>query len=154
MKSSLGKQIARFIVVGVINTGVDLVILNILIAVTHRGENGIYFSVFKTIAFLFALTNSYLMNKYWTFVGDAAKGKNLIEASQFILVSLVGLVINVLVASAVVNYIPPFWLIREIWTGAANHPQLWPSVGALCGTAIGLAWNFIGYKTFVFKKKS
>ena len=30
--------------------------------------------------------------------------------------------------------------------------QLWVNVAALCGTAIGLLWNFTGYKFLVFKK--
>ncbi len=140
--SKLFKQILRFAVVGVINTGLDLVVLNVLIAITHQGKNGVYYSVYNGIAFLVALTNSYFMNKHWTFAGQGTSNK-AVEVSEFVIVSLIGFVINVAVASAVVNWIPPVF----------GADKLWPSFGALCGTAVGLIWNFIGYKLVVFEKR-
>jgi putative flippase GtrA len=135
------KQLVRFAVVGVINTGLDLVVLNLLIAATGKGKDGIYYTIFKGVSFLVALTNSYFMNKYWTFAGQGTSNK-VIEISEFIIVSAIGFVINVLVSSAVVNFIPP----------VLGAEKFWPSFGALCGTAIGLIWNFIGYKLIVFEK--
>jgi putative flippase GtrA len=140
--NNLFKQLARFIVVGVINTGIDLVVLNVLIHISQKGaKGGPYYSIFKGIAFLVALINSYLMNKHWTFAGKGSNNK-AIEISEFIIVSAVGFVINVVGASLVINYIPAV-------AGAAKY---WPSFAALCGTAIGLIWNFLGYKLVVFDK--
>ncbi len=140
--NNLFKQLARFIVVGVINTGIDLIVLNILINFSDKGsKGGAYYSLFKAIAFLVALTNSYFMNKHWTFAGKGSSNK-AIEISEFIIVSAVGFVINVVVASLVINYIP----------AVAGADKYWPSFAALCGTAIGLIWNFLGYKLVVFEK--
>jgi len=40
-------EIARFAVVGVVNTAVDLAVLNALIAISHRGRAGLVYSLFK-----------------------------------------------------------------------------------------------------------
>ena len=60
-------QMARFAVVGVINTAVDLAVLNTLIAISHRGRSGLLYSLFKAISFLVAVLNSYWLNSRWTF---------------------------------------------------------------------------------------
>ncbi|MDB4940283.1 MAG: putative rane protein [Candidatus Doudnabacteria bacterium] len=138
----LAKQIFRFIIVGIINTGIDLVILYLLIGLSGgKGKDGIYYIVFKSISFVIALVNSYFMNKYWTFAGSR-KQNEVVELSEFFIVSIIGFFINVGVATLVVKYI--------------GHPEslavYWPGFGALCGTAIGLVWNFFGYKLVVFKK--
>lgn len=143
LDKNLVRQVSRFIVVGVINTAVDLIVLNILIHTTGRGlHGGAYYSVFKGCSFVVATINSYFMNKYWTFAG-AGGNNRLIEMSEFIIVSVVGFFINVVVASSVVTWIPP----------VLGLDKYWPSFGALCGTAVGLIWNFLGYKLVVFEKR-
>lgn len=142
LSKALIQQIFRFAIVGVINTGVDLVVLNLLIYVTHVGEKGFFYTVFKSISFVAALTNSYFMNKYWTFAGKGTSNR-IIEVSEFTIISLIGFLINVGVSSLVVNLIPPIIVSEAVW----------PSIAALFGTAFGLVWNFIGYKLVVFEKK-
>lgn len=60
-------QVVRFAIVGLMNTGVDLAVLNALIAISHRGGSGFMYSIFKAISFLVAVVNSYFMNTRWTF---------------------------------------------------------------------------------------
>ena len=134
-------QFVRFALVGVLNTFVDLIVLNLLIIMTGIGQEGVTYSIFKAISFTVAVVNSYFLNKIWVFRSE--KKKVGAEFSQFLIVSIIGAVINVGIASLVVNYISPI-IVPE---------SLWPSVGALAGTAIGLMWNFFGYKLIVFKKK-
>ena len=138
-------QFLRFGLIGGMNTGVDLVILNLLMFSTGLYEGQPY-SVFKAISFCFAATFSYFMNKNWAF-RDKSKEKNISKFSQFFAVSLIGAIINVTIASLVVNYIKPMINFDNI----ISDP-LWGTIGALCGTAIGLIWNFMGYKLIVFKK--
>jgi len=59
-------QVAKFILVGGLNTIVDLGILNILL-VLFGPATLLLGTVFKAIAFLTAVMNSYVWNKYWTF---------------------------------------------------------------------------------------
>ena len=140
-------QFIRFGLIGGLNTGVDLVILNSLMFSTGIYEGGPY-SVFKAVSFCFAAIFSYFMNKTWAFK-DTSKDKALVKFSQFFAVSLIGAIINVGVATLVVNYLKP--IVNANLTIFISDP-LWATIGALCGTAIGLIWNFIGYKLIVFKK--
>jgi len=128
-------QFAKFFLVGGMNTLVDLGILNLLIFVSEI-SSGLWYSVFKGFSFLVPTINSYLWNKLWTF--KTGKG----TFSQFLVVSFIGLLINVGIASLVVNSIG----IQFGLSAAA-----WASIGALAGSVVGLIWNFLGYKFIVFK---
>lgn len=59
-------QFAKFILIGSINTVIDLGVLNILMFIS-KTYSGINFPVFKMISFLAAGTNSYFLNRFWTF---------------------------------------------------------------------------------------
>lgn len=131
-------QLAKFIVVGVLNTLVDLGVLNLLIFVAGITLGPLYV-VFKSISFVAAVSNSYVWNKYWTFESG---NKDTKEIAQFFAVSIVGFFINVGIASAIANFV----------SIAGFSDQLMANVGALSGTILGLIWNFLGYKFVVFKK--
>ncbi|MBI2594950.1 MAG: GtrA family protein [Candidatus Colwellbacteria bacterium] len=138
-------QAAKFLLVGGLNTFVDLGILNILIAASGITA-GIGFSIFKGFSFLIAVGNSYLWNKYWTF-GEKKSKQDFIaqgkEFAQFLLISGIGFFLNVGTASAVVNFISPQFGLSA---------RAWPTVGALAGTLVVMTWNFLGYKFVVFKR--
>jgi putative flippase GtrA len=137
------RQFVKFFTVGVMNTVVDLLILNTLIFATGKGQNGGYiFSIFKTISFSLAVLNSYFLNKLWVFKGSG-KNTTAIQFSSFLTISIISAFINVGVATLVVTHLPP-----------VIHRELWPSIGALCGTGVAFMWNFFGYKYIVFKGKS
>jgi putative flippase GtrA len=147
-KKTLAQQFGKFVLVGIMNTLVDLIILNLEMAVTGI-VLGAGYSAEKAISFLFAVTFSYVINKHWTFQDKSKEGEGR-KMSQFFAVSLVGMLINVIVATVVVTYlqIP----INNILHLSFLTPKLWGTIGALGGTAIGLIWNFVGYKFWVFKK--
>jgi len=142
-KTSLTTQVVRFGVVGAINTVVDLAILNLLIFITHTGQRGAMFALFKTVAFVCAVANSYFMNRSWTFKRVETKNP-MLESSQFLFVSLLGAVVNVGSSWYVATYTRPF---------SGIEPKWWPSLAALVGTAVSLAFNFLGYKFWVFAHK-
>lgn len=132
-------RFAKFAATGFLNTFLDLDVLNCLIAVTGL-SNGWWFSLFKSISFLAALVSSYFWNRYWTFDrrGPMVAG----EALKFCVISLLGLLANVFLASLVVNFVPH---------GAMVDAKLWADLGALIGICGNMAVNFIGYKYWVFK---
>ena len=133
------RQITKFIIVGGVNTFLDFAVLNFLIASSGVAA-GFDFSFFKGISFLVAGTNSYFWNKYWTF---ESKTKKELEFIQFIVISAIGLFINVGVASFIVN---------NIGAPGTTSPALWANIGALVAVAVSLIWNFLGYKFIVFRK--
>lgn len=136
-------QLAKFLLVGALNTFVDLGVLNTLIGLTGIATSAGY-SVFKGISFTLAVINSYFWNRQWTF---GAQRKEIgREFLQFFLVSAVGFLLNVGSASLIVNLVAP----RFGFSGISEN--LWANIGAVAAAFVSLAWNFAGYKVFVFKK--
>jgi putative flippase GtrA len=133
-------QFAKFITVGLANTAVDFGVLNLLMwsSGVYEGKTIILFNV---ISFLIAAIHSYIWNKLWTF---SFKGKSNVanQFLQFIIVSLVGVLIN----SGIV-YIITTWVSSNASNG------VWVNIAKLVATVVSLVWNFIGYKFIVFKKK-
>ena len=146
-------QIAKFGVIGVANVLVDLGVLSLLTSFFATVFNiqstsaiiGVvtFYSLYKSISFIVANVNSYFWNKYWTF-DQGTKKQTKSEFVQFFVVSIVGFLINVFVASVV------FKMILGSLT-SFNAGQL-GLLGAAAGSIAGLAWNFVGYKLWVFKK--
>lgn len=149
-------QLAKFIVIGVLNTLVDIGALAYMLYLaslssSHVASSDILFTFFvpvafytlyKSISFLIANVNSYFWNKYWTFeVSDGKKSST--ELTQFLIVSFIGFIINVAASSFI------FSSFHKI---GGMTPDQWALVGAAAGSISGLAWNFIGYKFIVFKK--
>jgi putative flippase GtrA len=144
LAKKLYQQFGKFILVGIMNTLVDLIILNIETILSGTRE-GTGYAIQKGFSFLVAVIFSYALNKNWTFE-DKSKEQEGKKFTQFLFVSVIGMVINVTAATVAVTYIKPLLGLTFI------IDQLWVSVGGLCGTAAGLLWNFIGYKFWVFKK--
>jgi len=145
--SLLGKKVpvifqaGKFATVGISNTLIDWGVLNLQILLTGITA-GLFYPVFKGVSFLVAIINSFLWNKFWTFKkGEAEKAGK--EFLQFLVISAIGLGINVGIASLAVNVIGP---------QAGISPKIWATVGALIATMFSMVWNFLGYKFIVFKK--
>lgn len=134
-------QIAKFGAVGAANFAVDIGVLNLLIFATGIAT-GFPYTIFKIISFSFAVTNSYLWNKFWAFKKTDTKkaGKEFV---QFITISVIGLILNTLIASFLVNVTGPLGGIKV---------KTWASIAAAIASACVMAWNFVGYKFWVFKK--
>ncbi len=155
-KISIISQLAKFLVIGVLNTLVDLGVLAFLFSLASLSGAAIasndilftflvpitFFILYKSISFIIANINSYFWNKHWTFGTDNHK-KTSAEFTQFFLVSLVGFAINIIASSLV------FYFFHEI--GGLTVDQ-WGLIGGAVGSISGLAWNFIGYKFIVFKE--
>lgn len=138
----LTKQIIKFGIVGGINTGIDFLVLNILIYLTGITAGAELF-VLNSISFSIAVINSYFLNKHWTFQDKTQTEQEPIKFSRFLAISVVGVVINGLVITGITTSIAPLFGLSAV---------LWTNVAKLIATGVSLIWNFIGYKFFVFKK--
>jgi putative flippase GtrA len=134
-------EFSKFAVVGVLNSGVDFGILNLLMLLTGM-SSGAGFLAFKSISVTLGVLNSYLWNKYWTFkTSNAADARR--EFMAFVLVTLIAVGVNVAGADVIVNV---------IGAPAGFSTKLWANIGAISGAGLTLFTNFFGYKFFVFKK--
>lgn len=136
------KQFSKFVIVGGINTGIDFLVLNILMYLTGI-ESGPELFLLNSISFSVAVINSYFMNKRWTFQDKTKTEQEPIKFSAFFIISIIGLIINGLILTSITSYIPALFGLSS---------TLWANIAKLMATGVSLVWNFIGYKLFVFKK--
>jgi putative flippase GtrA len=135
-------QLAKFIMVGALNTFVDLGYLNILILVSGVASGWLY-SVFKALSFTFSVVNSYFWNKFWTYEHKETKVGGR-EFGKFYLIAGIGFLLNVGVASFIVNIVGPQF---------GFSPELWANIGAFTAIICVFMWNFLGYKFIVFRSR-
>lgn len=133
-------QMAKSFLVGILNTFIDLGILNLLMWIFSI-SSGWFYSVFKAVSFGISVLNSYFWNKLWVF--EKKEGTKVEEVGKFYLIALGGLVIHLITSGFIVNIIKPQFGLS---------PRLWANVGGVAAALVGFLWNFFGYKLFVFKK--
>lgn len=136
-------QLCKCGIVGVSNTLINLAVFNLLIYIT-KINTGSIIKFFTGIAFCFAVTNSFIWNKKWTFrnkaVDTAALKKQIVA---FLFISLGGLALSMYTAELVVVKIGSQF-------GISN--TIWSNIGNISAMIITILWNFTGYKLIVFKK--
>ena len=134
-------QFSKFVVIGFVNTGIDFGILNLLMWL-FKIYSGKWLILFNVTSFTVAVVNSYFWNKLWVFK-DKEESETGKKFSQFMLITLIGMVINSSIVFGVATYISPFFgLSQKVWTNLAK----------VAATGFSLIWNFTGYKFIVFKK--
>ncbi len=128
-------QAAKYILIGVFVTIVDLKLFELLIWIINPIAS-------KVISFLISTFIKYWGNKHWTF---EKPGKDVIwqEIFQFIIVSVVGLGLD----------IGSFYYFTKIMGPQFGTPEsLWIKLSVIFAALVAATWNFIGYKFLVFKK--
>jgi putative flippase GtrA len=129
----------RFALVGVVNTLIDLGILNLLIFIFGVVQP-LSFSIFKGISFVCALVNSYFMNKNFTFESKENSPKTF---SLFVFYSLIGFLVNVASSSFMFSFLEGSQLDL--------NTHILATISGIFGTVLGLAVNYISYNFLVFK---
>lgn len=163
--SPLYLQFGKYVAAGFLSASIDFSILNSISYFTGVTA-GIIVGWVNIPGFLFGVTHAYLWNKYWVFktdgktLGFGTSLKPSVEKSvveelggvkepvfdnfpKFILVAVIGLLINSTVIVILTTYIrAPYHLT----------PAHWLNLAKIIATAIIVFWNFIGYKFVVFRK--
>lgn len=129
MEKKTYKQFFKFAIVGVANTSINLIVLYVLTEFFK-----VYYMLSAVIAFLFAVTNSFLLNKTWTFE-ENIKYKTKSKYAQFIIVSITALVVNLILLYALVEYF-----------------NIWYMTAQVIGVLSNLLVNFFGNKLWTFRK--
>ena len=130
-------QFGKFLAVGTVNTIIDFGTLNLLSWLTGI-YGGVRLAPINVLGVLFALTNSYLLNKHWTFKAPAQPGRRV---GRFMLVSLIGVSLNTALVVALTDV-----MMRP----AGITSQLWENLAKALATGGTLLWDFLGYKFLVF----
>lgn len=134
-------QMGKFFLIGVLTTLFDLGIMNILL-MTFGQATGWTYNIMKGFSFLVATIGKYWGNKFLAFEKKEKEGMKG-EFAQFLAVTSVSLLVNVGVASFVVNTVGPQFGLNQ---------TIWANVGAIIASITGSVFNFVGYKFIVFKK--
>jgi putative flippase GtrA len=134
-------QFGKFLAVGTLNTMIDFFTLNLLSWLTGI-YGGIRLAPMNVLGVLLALTNSYLLNKHWTFKAPVQLGRRV---GRFMLVSLIGVSLNTALVVALTDV-----MMRP----AGITPQLWENLAKALATGGTLLWDFLGYKFLVFTAPS
>lgn len=127
---------ARFAIVGVANTGLDFIVLLILVAF---GVPIIVANFFSTSV---ALVFSFFANKKFTFQFEGKHTRQ--QFASFLGITLFGL-----------------WIIQPIIIEGTRllvstfFPEKYTilTIGKIIATGVTLIWNYVLYKAFVFKKR-
>jgi len=128
LKRRVFRQFIKFGLVGVSSTVIDWGIYLILTRFA-----GIYYLMAKILSFSFAVINSYVWNRRWTFrSNDPQKLRQFIK---FLIIALVGVVLNTLIMYIVVDYIH----LNDLY-------------GLVISSAIVMFWNFLANKFYTFRE--
>jgi len=140
-KKPVFNQIGKNFLAGVLNTFIDLGLLNLLMSALGIFA-GAYWTLLKALSFSVASINSYFWNKYWAFEKKETK-PNKGEFIKLYTVAGIGFFLNVGISSFLVTIIgPQLGFSKEIWANLSTGGAVF----------IAFIWNFLGYKFIVFKK--
>jgi len=123
------KQFIKFSLVGLVNTAIHYGIFIFLYKFV-----GVYHLFASGIGFCFAMANSYVMNKRWTFKSSGSDVRR--EIIKFIIVNLISLAIN----------LGSMAVLVELFS-------IQPPVAQLVTIGVTLAVNFSGNRFWTFKVK-
>lgn len=140
------KQVAKFAVVGVLNTLVDFAVFQTL----NLTLGWVYLA--QVAGYTFGVINSYLWNSNWTF--REQRTRSLREMALFLLVNLASLGVS----------LGMIWLLRDVAGITNDWVATWmpkalagfikgDTVCKLIATVFAISVNYLGNRLFVFRNK-
>ena len=95
----------------------------------------------KSISFLVSTIVKYGGNKIWVFKKNGKDGIKR-EVVQFLIITLIGMAIDV----------ATFYCATKFWQPTAVSTEMWTEISIIIAALVAALWNFLGYKFWVFKK--
>jgi dolichol-phosphate mannosyltransferase len=106
-------------------------LINLAVFAVLTGNLGVHHTIAAVGAFSVAVTNNFLLNRYWTFAaGDGHAG---FQAARFFVISLASLAINL--------------MALEVLLAATGMSDLYAQAIAV---AVAMPFNFLGNKLWTF----
>jgi len=134
-------QAAKHLLIGAFATIIDLKLFEFL-AWTFSLFLPVPPFIYKGGSFLVATSIKYWGNKHWAFEKHE-KTEFTKEVTQFFLVTIVGLVLDV-------GFF--YYFTKIMGPQFAIPAEVWVKLSVLMAALIAAVWNFLSYKFFVFKK--
>lgn len=132
-------QFTKFGAVGSFNGALDFGILNLL-SFIFKIYSGPLLAIFNIIAVTCAMTNSYFLNKFWSF-----QKKGPLDIKEF------GKFVGISIATIILNTLMVYFLTTHISVPDSLSKEIWENIAKIAALPITLLINFCGYKFIVFK---
>jgi putative flippase GtrA len=143
----------KFAIVGGIGALVDFSTLNLLELTVLRpvGPNeGLNVGLATSIAFVLAVINNYVLNRYWTFPDSRSRSAS-VQLTQFFAVSFVGLLFRLVFVSLTYACFGAFAQpILQTSTDAESVAHLGSNVAQAISIFIVLFWNFFANRYWTY----
>ncbi len=150
MKKNDVLQAVKFLAVGVVNTLLDYGLFYLFLSVCGLDKN-----LAQIFATALAMTNSYLVNRYWTF--EKKGGVKAGEIVRFVIVNLLSLLTTLLCLNLFYDVLSLHHVCNNLLALCGMEYQLSGDVAILFCKALAmpfsLAVNFLGNRLWVFRKK-
>jgi dolichyl-phosphate beta-glucosyltransferase len=137
------RQLIRYVIVGIINTCVNVAFLNLFMFVSGI-HNGRWVVVFSLVSFLITVIQAFFWNKYWVFQHSGFQNSLRIYGSFFAVASIMAIV-----AAAIL-----YTLTTIIGAPHGISPALWANIAIAITIPISFIGNFLGNRLLVFKTTS
>jgi len=128
-KKGIIKQFGKFAVVGFTGTLVHLIVLFVL-----TEYFGVYYIVSSIFAFIFAVTNNFILNKIWTF-NKTSRGRNIERYISFFIIAIIAFFVNLSILYFLTEYFGVYYMFSQ-----------------LIAIAFSLWINFIGNRLLTFRR--
>jgi len=144
-------QFVKFCVIGFLNASIDFGVLNLLSLYTGI-TSGFILGGVNVPGFIIAATNSYFWNKFWVFSHQRQEGPPA-QAGEKVSYGDLPTFIAVVVSGALVNSGLVVFISTYFHPVFGMSAERWLNISKVAASAAVLAWNFIGFRVFVFKSK-
>ena len=141
-KRSAGKiilQLMRFVMVGGLNTAIDIVLFNVLVWMFPTNDMYMLI-VLNSLAYFMGAVNSFFLNKLWTFRqrSNASSG----QVMRFMLVTSLGILCNDAF----------LWLATTLLTSLSLQSFIWTNVAKVVAIGGSVMVSYLGMRFSVFTK--
>jgi putative flippase GtrA len=134
-------QLFRFCLVGGLNTGIDLLILNGLLWIWPTG-NTEHLLAYNSFAYASGAINSFILNKYWTFQNRQQTTYG--EVLRFALTTACGILCNDAILWIASAFLHPMMINATLWANTSK-------ILAISGTFM---ISYLGMRLWVFTRQS
>jgi len=130
-------QFVRFGMVGILNTLIDVLALNILLwqFPTHNAN---LLLIYNSLAYTLGALNSFCLNKYWTFKRKRSTTGG--EVVRFAIINVIGIACNDIT----------IWVVARILHPLISSNILWANISKLSAISVTLLVSYFGMRLWVF----